>query len=100
MSLDPRHPLRKTWTKCAAFLFFAAVAAIPRVAAGQVTICHHPPGNPNNWHEIAVSPNAVPAHMTQHGDTAGSCACLGVDVQCNPSGGGPLCCPGTQCVSV
>jgi len=33
----------------------------------QVTICHVPPGNPNNVHTITVSSNAVPAHL-RHGD--------------------------------
>jgi hypothetical protein len=36
-------------------------------ANDQVTICHVPPGNPNNVHTITVSTNAVPAHL-RHGD--------------------------------
>jgi hypothetical protein len=39
---------------------------------GQVTMCHIPPGNPNNAHTITVSENAVAAHLA-HGDYCGSC---------------------------
>jgi hypothetical protein len=38
----------------------------------KVTICHIPPGNPANAHEITVSVNALPAHLA-HGDTIGPC---------------------------
>lgn len=37
-----------------------------------VTICHFPPGNPDNAHTIMVNANAVPAHVA-HGDSCGSC---------------------------
>lgn len=33
----------------------------------KVTICHIPPGNPNNCHEITISLNALEAHL-DHGD--------------------------------
>jgi hypothetical protein len=39
---------------------------------GKVTICHIPPGNPDNAHTIRVSVNALPAHLA-HGDTLGPC---------------------------
>ena len=39
---------------------------------GRVTICHIPPGNPDNAHTIAVRVNAVPAHLA-HGDYCGPC---------------------------
>ena len=39
----------------------------------RVTICHIPPGNPGNAHEIVVSSNAVSAHLA-HGDYLGSCS--------------------------
>ena len=39
---------------------------------GRVTICHIPPGNPDNAHTITVSMNAVPAHLA-HGDYCGPC---------------------------
>lgn len=41
-------------------------------AGEKVTICHIPPGNPSNAHEITVSINAMPAHMA-HGDQIGAC---------------------------
>jgi hypothetical protein len=40
--------------------------------SAKVTICHIPPGNPDNAHTITVSENAVPAHLA-HGDTLGEC---------------------------
>jgi hypothetical protein len=39
----------------------------------KVTICHIPPGNPENRHEITVSIFAVPAHVMLHGDNVGEC---------------------------
>lgn len=40
----------------------------------KVVICHIPPGNPDNAHEIEVSVNAVDAHLA-HGDNLGPCSC-------------------------
>ena len=51
-----------------ALLAFAATAA----QAAKVEICHFPPGNPDNWHTISVSENALAAHL-DHGDLEGSC---------------------------
>ncbi|MBL4663391.1 MAG: hypothetical protein JKY22_07525 [Flavobacteriaceae bacterium] len=42
----------------------------------KVTICHIPPGNPDNAHAITISINALPAHLA-HGDSEGAC-----DTQC------------------
>jgi hypothetical protein len=42
------------------------------LAASKVTICHIPPGNPDNAHTITVSKSAVPAHLA-HGDVIGPC---------------------------
>lgn len=39
----------------------------------QVVICHHPPGNPDNFHTLTVGASAVPAHVENHGDTLGEC---------------------------
>lgn len=36
--------------------------------AGKITICHYPPGNPDNVHEITISENAWSAHDSHHGD--------------------------------
>jgi hypothetical protein len=44
---------------------------IPGVA--KVTICHHPPGNPENRHEITVGEPAVAGHIAEHGDDIGPC---------------------------
>lgn len=38
----------------------------------KVTICHIPPGNPDNAHSITISINALPAHLA-HGDSEGPC---------------------------
>jgi hypothetical protein len=38
----------------------------------KVTICHIPPGNLENLHEIQVSEHAVNAHL-EHGDSVGHC---------------------------
>ena len=38
----------------------------------KVLICHIPPGNPGNAHEIIVGAAAVPAHLA-HGDYMGAC---------------------------
>ncbi len=54
----------------------AGVAASQPAAAGageeKVTICHIPPGNPDNAHTIVVGAPAVPAHL-DHGDSLGEC---------------------------
>jgi len=38
----------------------------------KVTICHIPPGNPDNAHSITINVNALEAHLA-HGDTIGDC---------------------------
>lgn len=38
----------------------------------KVTICHVPPGNPENAHEITVAQASLKAHFP-HGDTLGTC---------------------------
>ncbi|MCF8241345.1 MAG: hypothetical protein K9J16_08150 [Melioribacteraceae bacterium] len=45
----------------------------PNFGSGKITICHVPPGNPANRHEITIPPSALPAHLA-HGDYLGSCA--------------------------
>ncbi len=34
----------------------------------KITICHIPPGNEANCHEITISMNAFNQHITHHGD--------------------------------
>ena len=50
-----------------------ALASLPAFAGNKVDVCHLPPGNPDNWHTISVSENALNAHLG-HGDLEGSCA--------------------------
>ncbi len=40
--------------------------------ARKVKICHSPPGNPNNFHTISISKNALVSHLA-HGDVIGEC---------------------------
>jgi hypothetical protein len=44
-------------------------------AEGQekFTICHVPPGNPENAHTITVAFPALVAHFAQHDDSLGEC---------------------------
>ncbi len=56
-------------------LFVAVLAIVFGAASAQaakVDVCHLPPGNPDNWHTISVSENALQAHLS-HGDLEGSC---------------------------
>ena len=39
----------------------------------KVDVCHYPPGNPENAHNICISHNGVPAHIREHGDVIGKC---------------------------
>jgi hypothetical protein len=39
----------------------------------KVTICHIPPGNPEERHTITVGAPSVAAHVREHGDTIGVC---------------------------
>jgi len=48
----------------------------------KVLICHIPPGNPENAHEICVGEPSVEAHLA-HGDVLG--ACPGSDPNPNPN---------------
>lgn len=41
--------------------------------SGKTTICHIPPGNPENAHTISVGNPAVNAHISEHGDYLGAC---------------------------
>ncbi len=52
-----------------------SASGMPIVAAAggsNVSICHKPPGDPDNQFTIEVSPSALGAHLG-HGDTEGSC---------------------------
>lgn len=49
----------------------------------KIRLCHVPPGNPENFHDIIINDNALQAHLN-HGDSPGSCLdnCAGL---CNDS---------------
>ena len=40
----------------------------------KVTVCHAPPGNPNNAHTVQVDFGSLDDHLG-HGDTLGPCSC-------------------------
>ena len=43
-------------------------------SSGKYTICHFPPGNPDNAHTLVIGASAVPAHLGNHpGDHCGPC---------------------------
>lgn len=50
------------------------VTGEPTCGGKKVLICHIPPGNPANAHEICVGAPAVAAHVKNHGDPIGPCA--------------------------
>jgi LPXTG-motif cell wall-anchored protein len=56
----------------AALLSLGAAPAAAGSKDDKVVVCHVPPGNPNNAHNIVISVNALPAHLA-HGDTEGPC---------------------------
>jgi len=42
-------------------------------ASDMLTVCHVPPGNPDNEHEIEINGDDWPAHRDNHGDRLGRC---------------------------
>lgn len=50
----------------------ASASANPPTGPSKVTICHHPPGNPENVQTLEVGLPALLAHLL-HGDTIGEC---------------------------
>ena len=59
--------------KSSIFVILLAVVFSATAYAAKVTVCHVPPGNPENFHDITISENALQAHLN-HGDFVGSCA--------------------------
>jgi hypothetical protein len=43
----------------------------------KVTICHIPPGQPENGHSMTIGAPAVAAHVAEHGDYIGACQPIG-----------------------
>lgn len=50
-------------------LLASSASAAP---AAKVEVCHIPPGDPDNFHTITISENALAAHLA-HGDMEGPC---------------------------
>jgi len=58
-------------------LIFCSISMLCFLALGftspeekkKVTICHIPPGNPDNCHEITICIEAIDNHMNHHGDS-------------------------------
>lgn len=71
-TIKPKKLLTAAVALIAAFTSVVMVATTAKGGDGRVTICHIPPGNEDNAHEIVVSSNAVNAHL-QHGDLLGAC---------------------------
>jgi slime mold repeat-containing protein len=69
----------------------AAASATAAPSGKKVTLCHRPPGNAQNRHQIRVAEASVDAHM-KHGDQIGPC-----DSGCEP--GGPTCDDGNPCTA-
>lgn len=83
--LQPNPPTQGASVRKPLLFPLAAAAALmlwPQTTVGsqpgfeddnfKVTICHVPPGNPENAHEITVSVFALPAHWA-HGDWGCTC---------------------------
>ncbi len=55
---------------------FKSVKDVPKYSRGngqeKTLICHYPPDNPENYHEIRVATPALKAHLA-HGDVLGPC---------------------------
>lgn len=56
----------------AVLLISNAAISVFAQSGERVTICHYPPGNPDNPQTITVNESAVDAHL-EHGDTIGEC---------------------------
>ena len=51
----------------------AAASATDPEPDHKVTICHHPPGNPDNVQTLEIDVSALLPHLLLHGDTIGEC---------------------------
>jgi hypothetical protein len=93
-----------------ALVTFVAGGGVEAMSPAKVTICHVPPGNPDNAQTIEVASAAVGSHLA-HGDYEGACdVCAGQAdgqffcaapgfVKCDHGKGVQFACaPGTTCV--
>jgi cysteine-rich repeat protein len=76
---------------CCRVFLPAVLLASAAYAEERVTLCHYPPGNSNNPHNIVVGDAAVNAHL-RHGDQIGPCP---TGCQVDPS----ICDDGNACTS-
>jgi hypothetical protein len=66
------------WKNIGLSVAIACVMSLGLMSAGtvfagaKVDVCHLPPGNPENFHTITISENALSAHLG-HGDFEGAC---------------------------
>lgn len=76
---------------------YDVVAACGSNGQPKVQICHVPPGNPGNAHNLCVGPSAVAAHLA-HGDYLGLCGntCRSTNAACAPA----TCAGGTYTVTI
>ncbi|MCH8878385.1 MAG: FG-GAP repeat protein [Planctomycetes bacterium] len=70
--VDDACPGEPNCNSGAAYIFAPSDSCEDEDGDGLVTICHIPPGNPENAHTITVGVDAVPAHLA-HGDHCGPC---------------------------
>ena len=80
-------------------IIIVSFVSIAYAGKKKVTICHYPPGNPNNSHTITVSEKALRAHLA-HGDVIGECptGCQ-ADNECDDGNlcTSDICLPGGEC---
>lgn len=66
------NPTHRTLFRIIFFMLLGVISG-NALAGDKITICHIPPGNPDNAHAITISNSALPAHLA-HGDTVGFCS--------------------------
>jgi hypothetical protein len=64
---------------CICSIGWSAPANCPTPEVFKVKVCHIPPDDPLNKHEITITSNSMSAHLA-HGDTVGACV---VVINCN-----------------
>ena len=70
-------------TVVALFVFAVGfTASSVQTPPDKITICHIPPGNPDNAHPITISVRALNAHLA-HGDVIGDCSDDCDDPECD-----------------
>lgn len=63
-----KNTLIRTTMVAALVAVSGAFSSFTNTTNNRITICHIPPGNPGNCHEITISMNALQAHLG-HDDT-------------------------------